>query len=149
MPSPSAACLAPSPISLALATHPWGLPDSYPWPRWERNWEILLPARHLPCPLMVWESSCPHEKRGSQTSTDLLALKLFHGKTCFFLSARGGLIPVFSSGWDQKWDRGVPSSTAQQSVQLPASFTPHVAARKVGLSRLALICCKIFFHLKK
>lgn len=54
----------------------------------------------------------------------LLALKLFHGKTCFFLSARGGMIPVFSSGWDQEWDKGVSSSTAQQSTDTCQLHTP-------------------------
>lgn len=34
-------------------------------------------------------------------------------------------------------------------AETPASFTPQVAARKAGLSCLALIYCKILFHLKK
>lgn len=111
-------------MNLALVTHPWGLRDPYLWPPWRRNRETLLPARHLAPLLMVWEFSCPREKRDSQTFTDLLAFKLFHGKTWFFLSARRGLIPVFSPGWDQKWDRGVPSSTAQQSAGTCQLHTP-------------------------
>lgn len=75
MPSPSAACLAPSLISLALLTHPWGLPDCYLWPLWDQ---------HLPCLLMVWGQEDSTEKRGSQTSTVLLALKLcFMAKLVF------------------------------------------------------------------
>lgn len=34
------------------------------------------------------------------------------------------MIPVFSSGWDQEWDKGVSSSTAQQSTDTCQLHTP-------------------------
>lgn len=78
----------------------------------------------------------------------------FIKNTCFLLSRglrEGGL--RFSALNQFRSGTGTFFPAQPSSMWFPASFTPWAAARKVGLSRLAFICCEIspvcFFWKKK